>query len=393
VASFGDGIGFLLTTITQYDVGTNATNHFLYVLLSRFLYLLTGANALTLLVNASIVYSLITLIIFYKIVALHASTFIAIVSTLVLGLSFTYWRQSEIIEVYSFNNMFYTATLYFIFLYQYHKKKYLLYAGAVMLGLATLAHIQNILLLPFWLAFIAFAETSKKEKGYALLIYVSMVSILLLLPLITNSNSLSSVFFDRAKDTVMDLNLMIMIKGFLKSCLYFGYNFLFNIVFILMGVFLLWRNSRIKFLWLALGVVPFWFFAMRYNVTDNYMFFTPAYILLLISVGMGWGYYSGTLRRYNRIAFLLCTIANPFIYKEVTSIAKGSAYTATFEKEKAYKGGLEFYLYPGRRNSVDALQIIDDIHNDKLSIDYIGYDRWCYEAGVEYNKKIKKNNQ
>ncbi len=70
--------------------------------------------------------------------------------TCILVLAFTYpfWLYSEVVEVFSLNNLFMVLLLWSFFHYLYQKKKKFLYAGGFLLGLSFTHHHIIVFLLP-----------------------------------------------------------------------------------------------------------------------------------------------------------------------------------------------------------------------------------------------------
>ncbi|MCB0852322.1 MAG: hypothetical protein KDD63_08880, partial [Bacteroidetes bacterium] len=101
---FGDSIGFLLFAERGFDLATNATSHFLYTNVNHLaLVLFPQANPVSVLVGVSLIFSLFCVIFTYKYIKLISKdTFNTLVPLLIFALSFTWWRQSVIVEVYTF---------------------------------------------------------------------------------------------------------------------------------------------------------------------------------------------------------------------------------------------------------------------------------------------------
>jgi len=266
----------------------------------------------------------------------------------------------------------------------------------VTLGILFLIHIQNILILP---AYIIYLWLQYKENStirpilFPTISAILLFSILLFIPIIYNTNTISSIFFDNGfRDEVLNLEISLIAKGFFKSILFVIYNFTIFNIFIVIGVFKIYKKNRNIFYYLSLLLVTFWVFAMRYNVSDNYVFFLPAYLVLAIFLSQGLGSLRKTDLKIkflkNKYIILIIALSfNPLSYYVTFSITKKIDRLADFNNRFLYKGGLKYYIWPGL-NYNNAL-FLDDAKNiylkRKRNLTYPeGIMKYNYKNAINY---------
>jgi len=105
--NFGDTLGFLSSARQGFTLNTNATCHFLYQNLLSLLHLVFPfINIITLFSVFTIVCSLLTLLVFNHLLNnFNFSCKVRVLAMFMLGLSFNFWRWTEIFEVYALNNL------------------------------------------------------------------------------------------------------------------------------------------------------------------------------------------------------------------------------------------------------------------------------------------------
>jgi hypothetical protein len=105
---FGDTLGFVWYSDQKFDWDTSANSHFGYVALLRlFVIALPMVKVFHIASMVSIISALITLyLVAYIVFQLTQKVIISLIAMLSLGFSFTFWRQTEIVEVYTLNMIF-----------------------------------------------------------------------------------------------------------------------------------------------------------------------------------------------------------------------------------------------------------------------------------------------
>ncbi|MCB0836557.1 MAG: DUF2723 domain-containing protein [Bacteroidetes bacterium] len=392
---FGDSIGFLLFAERGFDLATNATSHFLYTNVNHLaLVLFPQANPVSVLVGVSLVFSLFCIIFTYKYIKLISKdTIKTLIPLLIFALSFTWWRQSVIVEVYTFYCFWIITSLYLMLkdiLNEQHKYPIPI---AALLGLGTLTHIQTILFFPLlgWY-FLSVKNISKKSIFFSVIVLILVASPLIVLPLWLKSHNLSAVFFDNQyRGTVLSLNLEDLVKGTLRSLGYLIYNFHIFTIFIIRGIQIAWNENRKLFWFSLIAAGPVWVFAMRYNVSDNYVFFLVPYIILTGLGSLGLKKFGEHIHRKFLPAFILVAFfLSPTIYWTTWKIAEQIESLTVWAAPKTYKGGLKYYLWPGQETSTDPLELAKKIYTGEISpID--DFER--YPVAIEYLKEKGEINE
>lgn len=382
----GDGIIYFSVASQHFDLETTATTHFLYVntlhlLLKIFPY---GLHTL---VFFSIFCSVVALWILYQMLTFLTNKQAALLSVVVFAFSFTYWRQTEIIEVYTTNMMFTMFYTYFLMHDLYHKKRQYIWLATILYAISYWVHIQNILLLPLFVAYWYTSELNILQKISVAFVWLLLVSGLVLMPLIMQHHEISRVFFSSSffMGKVLGLSPVIVLKGVIRGVAYLFYNFWFALPLMVYGAWWQWKKQRYLFYWVAYFVLAHYCFATRYDVSDNYVFFLPSYSMMTLWMAYGWQQFLSYFT--SKIVYPLSVFAVmlffPLFYYGTWYIIYTSKIAHQFEEKKAYKGGLYYYLFPGMRNNVDIEQLFLDIYTNPSDFDvqHILYDEnllWGY---------------
>lgn len=384
---FNDSLSFLLEASQGFSPYTNATSHFLYnnvlhVLLEIFFFL----PPIFVLTTFSILCSLGSLIRLYQLGRTVAGPFpTALVPPMVIALSFTFWQQSEIIEVYAFNNFLMLSFLHFAMKDLLRHRTEHLIKASLLLGLATLTHIQNILALPFFLYLLYQSGKTDRSRAFlAGLIWAVLFAVLFLPPLLLDSNSISSIFFDnKFKDDIVGLDIAQMGKGMLMAMAFLIYNFHVFLFFIVHGWILLWRSRRSLFWQLALIALPYFAFATKYAVADNHVFFLVPYLVLVLPSLFSLGKFMEFLMPRMSVLLPLMVLMPIMMYAGAAMLGPKVGALKAYDVEKAYKGGVLHLLWPGQAWAKDPLALAAKIRKEGGPAP--GEEpEWNYPAAVAY---------
>ena len=154
---FGDCVGYIYTTETEKFVNAfTSTSHLLYINSTIIIKKMLGFDAVLSHRFLIIVSAAFTVFILYKITQLFSvKPWVSITTSIVFGLSFTFWRNAEIVEVYTFNTFLIALFLYSMVLsFQRKNSFYYISLSGFFLGLSLLSHIQNIFFIPSFLLFL-----------------------------------------------------------------------------------------------------------------------------------------------------------------------------------------------------------------------------------------------
>ncbi|WP_228442178.1 protein O-mannosyl-transferase family [Chryseobacterium nematophagum] len=357
---FGDCVGFVfLVEKGKYITTATLNSHFLYVNTAIILKDILNINAIeanTLLVifSASITLSLIYIMVFNLTKQIAPS----IITAIVFGFSFTFWKNAEIVEVYTYNSLW--ISVFFLCLiktFTSTERKYIIEAG-IFLGISFWLHMQNILLIPAFLLLLYYFRSEKKQVYFSLFFLLFFFSLLfivnysqglpLMSPLSSNQNSWVEDSFKKSfSQYVFD---------FLKSLIYLAYNFSIFIFFGILGIIRLYKVNRNMFYIFFVASVCVYGFSTFYAVTDNYVFFLPFNIIFALSIGYGLFHTPYPfLRKASWVCFFI-----PFLYYFVLQLILIAPQGKNFNHFKSYKGGLPYYLLPWMNNNVGILEFTID---------------------------------
>ncbi|MFN3404016.1 MAG: protein O-mannosyl-transferase family [Cytophagaceae bacterium] len=389
--TFGDSLGFYKAAEQGYELSTAAVSHFLYANAFALFYKSTPFSIYFSGILFSILSSIIALYFLYKtIFTLTQNKITALCSVVVMGLSFTFWRQTEIIEVYSFNNLFFSILLYLTICDLINNKNDNNYATSIIYGLILIIHIQNILLIPFFFIYLIHSNNYQINLNtiYSVSIVTLIFSILLIIPLIYQTNTISSIFFQNKEigEKVLGLEFTTFLKGGIKSLGYLAYNFHIFIIFFILGLIRIYNTNKKFFILIISGILPFWGFAMRFDVPDNYVFFLQPYFLLVIAGAIA----GNDLIKKTKLHFLIpvsLTLIIPVFYYSLYLTAIKVSFLKELHEKKLYKGGLKYLTWPGMRNNPNMLDYCKIIYLSDSKPENFTEFEWNYYSAIEYLDK------
>ncbi len=358
---FADCMAFvLMTEMNEIETIATPTSHALYVNTTIFLKNLTSldaieANRILVVFSAAVSVALVYL----TIRNLTKKSWAAIVTAIVFGFSFTFWKNAEIIEVYTYNALWITS-FYFCVINSFisdNKNKYLVLSG-LFLGISIWLHIQNFLLIPAYLLFLFYFKINKTVVRYSLGIFCFIFSLLFIL------NSLQglpfySPFSDNQGHWVQDSfekSFSQYLFDFVKSIGYLIYNFNIFVLAGILGMITLYTENRKMFYIFFLASTLMYGFATFYAVSDNYVFFMPFNIIFALAIGYGLS--SGKYLFLKKLSWICVLI--PVFYYTCFSIISSTEKGKTFNNFKSYKGGLKYYMLPWMNNNKGILEFVID---------------------------------
>lgn len=384
---FSDGLSFLQSASHGFDTATNATSHFLYnnilhVLLLAFPFI----PQVEVLTAFSVVCSLFTLIVIYHAARqLTPSQGVAMLPVAAIGVSFTFWQQSEVIEVYAFNNLVFAAFAFVTIkdLRQNNRRNYLI--ASILLGIGLLTHIQHVLAIPFFLGYLFWRNRlSPVQKVLGMVPWMALMSILFVLPAVTHQNTWQSVFFEpKFQSALLGINLMTLGKGLLLGIAILVYNFQLTLILIGRGWVRMWRAEPALATWMGLLGLPYLLFALKYSVNDGHVFYLCFYIVMALSLTYS---IEHTPKVMGRLPLLLpaVTLLPVLLYVGATFIGKELPALKDYDKEKAYKGGVTHLLWPGKLAAKDPLHLASSIYEANPNIGASEMPEWNYPAAIQY---------
>lgn len=152
--SFGDCIGFVLDVEKrEFLLDFKPLTHFLYINTAIFCSKILGMDSVFVMLLMSVVPAAMTVsLVFVLIKEFVEENWIAVMSSFVFGFCFTFWRSAETIEVYTFNALF--VVLFLVYAVKSLKNRshnHIITVG-IILGFSLWVHIQNIMLIPGYVA-------------------------------------------------------------------------------------------------------------------------------------------------------------------------------------------------------------------------------------------------
>ncbi|WP_353148872.1 DUF2723 domain-containing protein [Chryseobacterium sp.] len=380
---FADCVGFVLDAEKgTWVTAATATTHFLYINTVILIKTLSGFDAIEASRLLVVVSGAATVSVVYLTVrSITRTEWTALTAAFVFGFSFSFWRNAEIVEVYTYNSLW--VSLFFFSMirtFSENKKNHILFSS-LFLGVSLWVHIQNILLIPALLVFLFYFRQEKKYFYSSLLLFAVLFSSLFILNISQGYPFNSPYSSDQGhwvedslkKDTIQ------YVKDFFISFVYLVYNFNLFIFFGITGAILLYRTNRKMFYVFTAGALCVYGFSTFYAVSDNYVFFIPFNIIFALSIGYGLSSvrYS-SFRKFSWVC-LLIPLGYVLCYHIVLSTEKGKEA----HHFKAYKGGLDYYLLPWMNNNVGILEFTIDKKQAPEPI------HWMTVSALEYIDILK----
>lgn len=382
---FADAVDFvLLAEKGQYMQTATATTHFLYTNTVILITDITNLNAIEASRLLIIFCAAATVsVVYLSIKVLVKSDWVSIMTAFIFGFSFTFWKNTEIVEVYTYNTLWISLFFFCIIkTFQSKENKYIL-LSAISLGISLWLHIQNILLVPAFLLFLFYCKAEKKSVYSSLFIFISIFGSMFILNSLSGLPLNSPFSTDRGRwiEETFKKNIVQCIQDLAKSVIYLLYNFNVFIVFGIIGIISLYKTNRKMFFVFFLASLLVYGFATFYAVSDNYVFFIPFNLIFALSIGYG---ISSSFTKYPSIKKLswVCLLIPAFYFlsfKVLLSTSKGQE----FHNLKSYKGGLSYYMLPWMNNNVGILEFTID---KKTAPEPMS---WMIESAEGYIRELK----
>lgn len=372
---FGDSLGYVnLAETSRFTLNTTVFGKFLYTNFLVFFKDISGFDSILAAKWFSIIFAVLTLVVIFKITLFkYKKEWLAYAVSLIFGLSFTFWKQAEIVEVYTFNSFFIAVYLLFSLSFLRYRHSQDLLLCSVVLGISLYAHIQNIMMIPGWLLLVfSHYRWQKKASIFSVLIFAALFSGLFITAYFTG-NALNRVMSSGNSNWVQGS----FTKGFggylldlAKAILYLIYNFW---IFALVGLFGFYKlmKEQNKYTWFLFFsfATPFGF-ATIYNVSDNYVFFLNSYLVFTLFIAKPLYHWQKRSSIISKIAISL-SVLPPLFYLLSFLVVCKLPQGKNFEKEKAFKGGLQYYLLPWMHENKGVLHYYLDPHLSEDKKDYM----------------------
>ncbi len=241
----------------------------------------------------------------------------AVIATLSLALSRTFWSQAVRAEVYALNSLFVVATLYLLILWSRQEpcSPRTLQAAALVYGLSLTHHRTMILFLPAYLLFVWLTDrsalTGLKSLGRLLLLMLAPQLLYLHIPWRAPATPYLHIYLGPGRELELYDNTLRGFLGFVVGSIFrgeLGYQAPLPLRLIMTGSFLATQFGRVGVLlglvgmvrlgigrWKVLVLVGLFYlgvviFCLFYFIGDIGVLYTPSYIVFAIwmALGMGW---------------------------------------------------------------------------------------------------------
>lgn len=375
--TFGDSLGKILDIENnKFNMETYSITHFLYQNFTVLVYkILPFIDPIEIGRWVNIFCAAIVLAILFKTIEkIFKDQFTAILGTLAFGFSFTFWKNTVNVEVYTFSLMWIISYIYFsVCFFKEQKSKYLFYAG-IILGISLFSHIQGILLLPSYvfLCFINYKITTDFKRS---IIYI-FIPILFLCCLyiypILNQESIKNVLSSSTQTWVSDTYnkpIYTYLNDIAKAIFYLAYNFWFLNLLVFFLPFKTILNNNIL-LYLGIICIPVFSFSTIYAVSDNYVFFLNFNVCYIIILCFGIANISNRKSMMNKWLMVLI-LATPFYYYSTKEIALKTSKGKEFHQENSYKGGLNYYMVPWLNHNKGLIEVYLNNEGEGKDIDWM----------------------
>ena len=383
---FGDCVGFVSTTDKGEFVKTSTpVDHFLYINTAIFIKAITGFNGILaskLLVIISA--SLSVVIVYFTSLLTTKKHWVAIVSAFVFGFSFTFWRNAEIVEVYTYHTFWCALIFYFIiktFLHEKKKKKNIIFAG-LLLAISLWSHIENILLIP---AFFVFLLIFRKHKTALYLgIIFLIISILGMTLLNAQQNlpfkSIYSTGQGKWVENSFKKSLAEYFTDLIKSVFILIYNFNIFVIPGVLGCIYLFKSNKPLFYVAFVAGFFIYGFSTFYAVSDNYVFFLPFNLLFIIAIALGLSNskMESLFKKWSPLCLLI-----PVFYLMSFQVISMTSFGKNIDDFKSYKGGLRYYALPWMNDNVGILEFTIE---KRKALEPMG---WMTLTAEEYIRLLK----
>ncbi len=297
----------------------------------------------------------------------------AVIATVTLAVSHTFWRHASIAETYTLWTALFLAELIMLLQYTRTRRVCYLYWLGLLGGLSIAVHILASIPLLCYVVFVIFLLVKKEIRAGDLAI-IALLWILGALPyeylIVSNivqtgdvADTLASAAFgQRWRGAVLNTSLSVEIMK--ENFLYILLNFPTpNILLFLagcLGLFKIQLSRGFRNVLLGL-IVLFFVFAFRYTVPDRYAFFIPFYCMVSILTGLG----AHLLQeRTNRKVLVFCVLLFSFVpigvYAAAPTLAGRMQLDIGARGDVPYRDDYEYFLRPWKTGYKGAENFADE---------------------------------
>jgi hypothetical protein len=283
----------------------------------------------------------------------------AVIGAITLAVSWTFWQNAVIAEVYTL----YTAQLFteLLILLQYvrtSKNGYLFLLGFLN-GLSISNHLWGVFPLACYGTYLLILLLKRKIELKILVIFIIIWIIgaapyeyLIIKNVLVNgdvSGTIKSALFGNAWQGAV-LNTSLSAKIFLENIMFIALNFpTLNFLLVFIGLAVLYKKSpSVGFANIILAMTVLYFvFAFRYTVPDRHAFFLPFYCFASVFIALGADWLLGKYRSWKlKILILILALLPVGSYFVTPKIAREYYKPLTLRRQRPYRDEYTYWLVP-----------------------------------------------
>jgi hypothetical protein len=300
---------------------------------------------------------------------LTRSTLAAAVGTLVLAVSHTFWTHSVIAEVY---NLYALGLLIELWLLHHffsdHNPKWFVLAVFVT-GVSFSNHALVLLHGPAYVGVLVWAFYHR-ILGVRHLLYCTVAFLLgssiylgVIGAAIAHGQPALEAFREafvgspKRAQHVLRLNFP-WVQQLGRAVMYFGMNFPTPLVLLApVGFWQAWKDRQRRWfvLFASCVFVVNFFFAIRYLVPDQYVFYTPGYVVLALFVGLGVPYVMRP-SHLKTIVFILLALLPALAYEVGPPLLRKYHISFGMRREIPFRDNYRYFLRPRKNGDYSAYQ-------------------------------------
>ncbi len=300
----------------------------------------------------------------------------SLIGAVTLAVSWTFWQQSVMAEVYTLHAALMLGELIVLLLYMRSKRPAYLYLLGFVNGLAIANHMWAVFGFACYtvLLVVLLVRSRLGLKHFAIIVLMWVIGALPYEYLVIKNIMLSgdihttlvSAMFGRLWQGHV-LNVSMSVKIVLENIIFILLNFPTpNFVFFFVGLWTLQKKSPSRsFANIMLALLILYFlFSFRYTVPDRYVFFLPFYCFAAILIGLG---ADVVLRRYSHkvlvfVVLAFCLLPIP-IYFVTPTVARKMYKPLGQRRQRPYRDEYDYFLQPWKAGYKGAERFANEALN------------------------------
>ena len=300
----------------------------------------------------------------------------AVVGSVSLAVSHTFWWHAEAVETYTLYTAVLTAELIMLLQYVRTRRPGYLYWLGLLNGLSIAEHMLGSIPFLCYAVFIVVLLAKKhiRAGNFAIIVLLWIAGALpyeylVVRELIQTGElvaTLKSAAFGRSWQGAV-LNTSLSLKIAKENIMWILLNFPTpNILLLFVGLAVLYKagpSRGFSNIIIAL-LVLFLVFAFRYTIVDRYSFFIPFYCMVSILIGVGASVFTGREKRKVLAWLILLLILLPIpVYAAAPKLAQQIGVKSGRGRETPYRNDYTYFLLPWKTGYTGA----DRFANDALT--------------------------